>query len=290
MRVSSEYNKIAVPYLYEYITIGPGDRSPFAATTENMIRRPIQRKSAEKMNNLAMVKGIAISAPYKDDGDWNLPNRGLPLDWLRISERICCEEYINDVCHPYTSGDALEQLRPGKFIVKTSLSQPILAYAWTAKKVVLVHLPVTDPNFCAAFPSIELGGKPEEIVYIFWSKGPSHPSLTCGESGLDELCGDLWRDRLRPNQAPKAVFVNAGGIDPFQFDLINPTYQEKETTFRAVFNDTFGLPGPSAGDWAPRDHSCRHARVFMVDNARVPDKIRLDWGIYGGGSRTVVEG
>jgi hypothetical protein len=111
MRVSSQYNKIAVPYLYEYITIGPGDRSPFAATTENMIRRPIQRKSAEKMSNLGMVKGVAISLPYVDDGDWNLPSQGLQVDWLRISERRC-QEYLDDCCHPIVTGKALNSFDP----------------------------------------------------------------------------------------------------------------------------------------------------------------------------------
>jgi len=253
MRVSSEHNKIAVPYLYEYITIGPGDKSPFAATTENMIRRPIQRKSVEKMNNLAKVKGVAISLPYVDDGDWNLPSQGLQVDWLRISERIC-QEYVDDVCHPITTGKALKQLRPDKLVVRTSYSQPSLDYGWSPSNVVLIHLPVTDPNFCPALPLLAMDDLPQEIVYVFWSKDPSGPSLICDELAVKELIEDLrneWREQTAPL---KVTFVNAGGINPKLFHRqarVNDTYEERETAFRAVFNDSFGLPGPSRGRWIP---------------------------------------
>jgi hypothetical protein len=97
----------------------------------------------------------------------------------------------------------------------------------------------------------------EEVIFIFWSKNPSEPSLVCNESAVEELCTDLWGQWLH-RAPPKVIFVNAGGIDPKRFDrksnrLVNDNYEEKENAFRSVFNDVFGLPGPSRGDWQSPD-------------------------------------
>ena len=44
MRVSSEYNELAAPILYEFVTLDYVDRVPFSATTENILRKPINRQ------------------------------------------------------------------------------------------------------------------------------------------------------------------------------------------------------------------------------------------------------
>jgi len=82
-----------------------------SATPENVIRKPIIRKSVDKMNNPAKARWITIEVPYASEGEWNLPSGGLAVDWLRIKD---------DSGYDGLDEPAYELLRPEKLFVHTT--------------------------------------------------------------------------------------------------------------------------------------------------------------------------
>jgi hypothetical protein len=53
-----------------------------------------------------------------------------------------------------------------------------------------------------------------------------------------ELCENLrdsWSQRF-PKHSSRAIIVNAGGINPTLFDLVNSSYAEREAAFKSIFN------------------------------------------------------
>jgi hypothetical protein len=108
---------------------------------------------------------------------------------------------------------------------------------------------------------------PKKVVYVMSRHSDIQRKLhhdilkQCPRSRIDHrslphTCDNtLYWDWDR--QAPtKAIFVNAGGIHHRQFlddygegFRTRQSYHETEEAFQGIFNDTFGLPGPSSGDW-----------------------------------------
>jgi hypothetical protein len=135
----------------------------------------------EKMNNLAKVRGITIEVPYKSEGEWNLPSRGLGVDWLRINH----DYGYDDLDEP-----AYELLRPEKLVVHTTQSNLVAVENWKPKKAVFVLS--RHDTFDSSFPTTI--HKLDLIVYVFWSVGPSVSALKPHSAYMRHLCDTLYWD------------------------------------------------------------------------------------------------
>ena len=139
---------------------------------------------------------------------------------------------------------------PKKLVIHTTQSNLVAVENWKPKKAVFVlsRHDTFDSSFPTTYRKLDL------VVFIFWSVGPSISALKPRSANMRHLCETIYWNWY--GQAPtKAIFVNAGEIHHRQFldhygegFRTRQSYHETEKAFQGIFNDTFGLPGPSSGN------------------------------------------